>query len=134
MTRPLPTTVTGQLVGRWINDLLMHIRGAGPALNAPKGVNVPYQPGPWDSLSDGDRERLAEVGHDLLVRLAPLLPANLPRIQGLPAVQRDYVGRRIGNPATMAGGAPSCVCGNPSTLGTVHRVEAPCYIPDASER
>jgi hypothetical protein len=127
MTRPLATTVTGQLIGRWISDLAMSIL-PNDGRHWKKGVAVEIEVGGWDQLTDTQRERLTEIGYDLLVRLAPLLAANLDRLQAMPAVTRDYMGRRIGTPGGVPGAAPLCACGSPTTLGVVHSVEG-CWAP-----
>lgn len=127
MTTPDPRTVlTPQLVARWIATIGSLIRDQ----DKPELIDIHV--GAWDTLTDGQRIRLSEIALDLLVLiddagfLAKVNRAILPR------VSRDHRGRRLGSPrsaATAAGSAPSCTCGRPTTLGTVHRIAAPCYIP-----
>jgi hypothetical protein len=123
---PRRAIITGQLVGRWIAELGTSIRrfdGTG---------YLPLPVGAWDVLDDGDRVRLAEIGNDLLVRLddaGALVGVGQRAI--LKRVTRDHLGRPLGSPpadGARAGAGPTCRCGRPETLGTVHRLTGPCFV------
>jgi hypothetical protein len=127
MTRPdARTVITPQLVGKWIATIADLIRD--PKYPGVRAITV----GPWDTLSDGARARLSEISLDLLAMLddaGVLTRMNRALIQ---RVQRDHTGRRLGSPVpegAPAGSAATCVCGRPNTLGTVHRIDGPCYVP-----
>jgi hypothetical protein len=135
MTTPDPrrTVVTGQLVGRWIAELVQLIRNQdAPDL---RDLQVAQT---WDAMSDGARLRLAEIGNDLLVRLDDA--GLLVGVQGravLKRVTRDFRGRPLGSPpvpGALAGSGPTCRCGRPEVLGTAHWLDRPCHIIEASER
>jgi hypothetical protein len=135
MTAPDPrrTVVTGQLVGRWIVDLVQLIRN--PDAPDIRDLQVAQT---WDSMSDGARHRLGEIGNDLLVKLDDHgLLVGLSGRAILKRVTRDHLGRPLGSPppaGALAGSAPTCRCGKPETLGTVHRLAGPCYLAEGSIR
>lgn len=130
MTAPDPrrSIVTGQLVGRWIAELGTLIRNA----DDPDRTAITCRP--WDVMPQAERDRLGEIGNDLLVRLDDA--GLLTGVQGraiLKRVTRDYLGRPLGSPppqGARAGSGPTCVCGRPETLGTVHRLDGPCYVAE----
>lgn len=136
MTAPNPrrAIVTGQLVGRKIAELGALIRN----VEHPDVAAITCRP--WDTMSQADRNRLAEIGNDLLVFLDDhdLLVGARSRAV-LKRVSRDHLGRPLGSPppeGALAGAGPTCTCGRPETLGTVHRLNGPCFVaePSVSER
>lgn len=128
MTSPDPrrAIITGQLVGRKIAEL-------GDLIRAEKYPDVrAITCRPWDSMEQSDRDRLGEIGNDLLVFLDDLgvLKGDQNRAL-LKRVTRDHLGRPLGSPppaGARAGAAPTCACGRPETLGVVHRLDGPCFV------
>ena len=128
MTAPDPrrAIITGQLVARWLAELGTLIRNQ----DAPDTRDI--QVAAWDVMSEGARHRLAEIGNDLLVRLddaGALVGIGQRAI--LKRVTRDHLGRPLGSPpadGARAGAGPTCRCGRPETLGTVHRLTGPCFV------
>jgi hypothetical protein len=123
---PRRAIITGQLVGRWIAEL-------GDLIRAEKFPDVrAITCRAWDVLDQSDRDRLAEIGNDLLVRLddaGALVGVGQRAV--LKRVTRDHLGRPLGSPpveGAPAGSGPTCTCGRPETLGTVHRLHGPCYV------
>jgi len=127
MTRPdARTVITPQLVGRWIASIGNLIRD--PANPDRSALAV----GQWDTMTDSARWRLTEIGVDLLAMLDDAGVLTKMNRSLIPRVQRDHAGRRLGSPppeGAPADSAPACMCGRPNTLGTVHRIDGPCYVP-----
>jgi hypothetical protein len=125
------TVITGQLVGRWIADLAMLIEPrdseAGAALDVDR----------WELLGGDDRERLTQVGYELLVRLDAVGALAKGRTQRLVPVIRDNHGRVLAAATSVRAvpGVPGgiCTCGSPETLGMIHRIGSPCSAPQVAE-
>lgn len=45
------------------------------------------------------------------------------------AIAADRASRQVANKAEVE---PTCVCGSPTTLGSVHRTDGPCYVAEAT--
>lgn len=123
--RGTATTITGQLIGRWIAELGQLIRDE--STHAPE-IRVAR----WEMLDGGARERLTQIGYDLLVRLDGVGALVAGSTQRLVPLVRDHLGRPLTSAVTdrpRAGVAAGiCTCGEPGTLGTVHRIGSPCYV------
>lgn len=116
------TTLTPALIGRWIAELGMSIRES----YFPDATRIWI--GPWDGLDEFERERLTEIGHDLLVRLveAGIIAKTAPVAQ-VGRVLRDHRGRRLDAAhVEPVGGqyvpaAPSYTCGDVGRLQVIHQ-------------
>jgi hypothetical protein len=127
--RGTATTITGQLVGRWLAELADLIR------NQEDPDLLHLVSGRWEILTQAERERLTQIGYDLLVRLDGVGALVTGSTQRLVPLVRDHRGAVVAAATTgrPLEGAPRgvCTCGEPTTLGTIHRIGAPCYIPTA---
>lgn len=45
------------------------------------------------------------------------------------AIEADRASRQVANKAEVE---PACVCGSPTTLGSVHRADGPCYVAEVT--
>jgi hypothetical protein len=131
MGRGTATTITGQLVGRWLAELAQLIR------NQEEPDLMHLVSGRWELLTQAERIRLTEIGYELLVRLDGVGALVAGSTQRLVPLVRDHTGRPLTSAVTERprAGVPQgiCTCGEPQTLGTVHRIGAPCYIAEPGD-
>lgn len=121
------STITGQLVGRWIAEFADLIRDP---VDPVADVTV----GRWELLEGHERERLTQIGYELLVRLDQSGAIVKGRTQRLVPLIRDHTGAVVTRATTgrPREGAPQgvCTCGDPNRLGVAHWIGRPCYAVD----